>query len=609
MSAATPFVEVKDLCVSVVGADGHATQIVSDVSFSVAPGEVLALIGESGSGKTTIALTLLGYARSGCRVTGGSVRVGSHPISTMPKPALEKLRGNKIAYIPQSAAAAFNPAYKIITQVVEGAMIHGTMSRSAAEDKARLLFAELALPDPENIGERYPHQVSGGQLQRMIAAMALLNDPELVILDEPTTALDVTTQIEVLRAFKKVVQNRKATAIYVSHDLAVVAQIADHIAVLRNGKLQELQPADDVIERPQQDYTRELLAAAEPQRRAPGTPATELVLSVEGVTAGYGELGAGKRPRLTVLDNVSFSLRRGSVLGVIGESGSGKSTLARILVGLVPAVEGRVTLSGEAVSLDPRKPRTREQRRKAQIVFQMADTALNPAHTIYQILRRPLDFYNIGRPADRRKRVGELLDMVRIPVAAMDRKPAELSGGQKQRVNLARALAAEPELLLCDEVTSALDTVVASSILDLLAELRRELGLSMMFISHDLGTVSAICDDVMVLYGGRTAEVASSTALTQAPMHPYTNLLLQSVPKLETGWLESAQVKAGGSLARAGTSGCNFYNRCALRLAGTCDVVEPPARDLAKGSRILCHRTEGELRSGQTSNELELVNS
>ncbi|TKT74583.1 ABC transporter ATP-binding protein [Aquamicrobium sp. LC103] len=603
-----PFVEVSDLTVSVRDDHGRDTPIVSDVSFSVGRGEVLALIGESGSGKTTIALSLMGYARSGCRFDAGEVRVGSLDVLATPRHKLEKLRGDRIAYIPQSAAAAFNPAYRIMNQVVESALIHGTMSRTQAEARAREIFAQLALPSPDTIGERYPHQVSGGQLQRLIAAMALINDPDLVILDEPTTALDVTTQIDVLKAFKNVVRLRQATAIYVSHDLAVVAQIADRIAVLRNGRLQELDDAGRIISAPDNDYTKELLAAAEPAlREAPDADASAgPILSVRGLTAGYGAIKSDGMPQIPVLHDISFDIGKGKALGVIGESGSGKSTLARVIAGIMPAAKGTVHMNGEALPISRDAGRTREQRRATQIVFQMADTALNPGQTIGQILRRPLDFYGLGARGERAGRVRELLDMVKLPSSVIDRKPAELSGGQKQRVNLARALAAKPDLLLCDEVTSALDTVVASTVLDLLAELRKELRLSMMFISHDLGTVSAICDDVLVLYGGRMAEFSPRVALDRAPMHPYTDLLIKSVPKLRTGWLDGIDAIEPGFRPLQTEAGCNFFPRCAYRIEGKCDRTAPPALQLAKGSQIRCHRAEAELATDQTLSNKKL---
>ena len=591
-------VKVSGLKVSVAAAEGGRALIVDDVGFEIARGEVLALIGESGSGKTTIALAMMGYARSGCRIDGGRIEVGSVDVLGLDAAGLAGLRGKTVSYIPQSAAAAFNPAQRLMTQVTESARIHGVMDRAAAERKAVELFRALALPDPEGVGERFPHQVSGGQLQRITAAMALITDPDLVILDEPTTALDVTTQIEVLRAFRAVVRERGATAIYVSHDLAVVAQMADRIVVFRNGRMQEEAPTQRLLDAPAHEYTRELLAAFAPSARAAEAPQSGApLLEVEGLVAGYGPLSADGLPMIPVLHDVGFSIPAGSVLGVIGESGCGKSTLARVIAGLLPAARGTVRLKGEAL---PARlaDRTRDQLRRVQIVFQSADVALNPARNVRQILARPLRFYHgLGGDAALR-RVDELLDMVRLPHDVAERLPGALSGGQKQRVNFARALAAEPELILCDEVTSALDTVVAAAVLDLLAELKRELGLSYLFISHDLSTVRAICDQVMILYFGRRLEYARSGAMLQRPMHPYSDLLIASVPELRTDWLDSVGPTRE---ADAGTNGdgCTFYPRCVMRIPGLCDRTLPPVQALSKGAEILCHHDEAALLSRQ----------
>ncbi|HEU0201238.1 MAG TPA: ABC transporter ATP-binding protein [Burkholderiaceae bacterium] len=608
---AAPLVEVTGLRVVARTDDGEA-QIVNDVDFSIAEGEVLALIGESGSGKTTIALALMGYARRGCRIAGGRVRIGSTDVLALPDAALARLRGRTVAYIAQSAAAAFNPSKTIMDQVVEAALIHGVMRREEAEAKAVALFRELALPNPDTIGARYPHQVSGGQLQRLMAAMALITDPALVILDEPTTALDVTTQIEVLRAFRKVVRQRRMTAVYVSHDLAVVAQMADRIVVLRDGVIRETGPTEQILGAPRNDYTQKLLAAArpriqvfDPQSKAEGKPP---LLEVRGVSAGYGKPDANGMPALRVLDDINLTIRRGRTVGVIGESGSGKSTLARVIAGLMPPARGQVLLDGQP--LPPTLAgRTREQFRRIQIVFQMADTALNPAHTIERILARPLALHRGLKGAAARQRIGQLLDLVKLPAGVIDRVPSELSGGQKQRVNLARALAAEPDLILCDEVTSALDTVVGAAILDLMAELRRELGVSYLFISHDLETVRAVCDEIVVMYAGRKVECGQRDEMKQPPRHPYSHLLIGSIPELRRGWLDEVGESAVQAAALAGPSArpaallaashCPFVERCSMRVPGVCDRQAPPRRQLSKGAEVLCHRTEQELLASQ----------
>jgi peptide/nickel transport system ATP-binding protein len=519
-------------------------RVLDGVSFAVERGEVLALIGESGSGKTTIALTLLGYARRGCRIAGGSVRIGELDVLSLGPRQLRALRGRTVAYIAQSAAASFDPSRTLLDQVVEPACLHGTLARGEAELKAIQLFRELALPQPETIGQRYPHQVSGGQLQRLMAAMALITDPEVVILDEPTTALDVTTQVEVLRAFKRVVRERQVTAVYVSHDLAVVAQMADHILVLRDGSMRELGATERLLVAPQNEYTQSLLAAARPAVRsaAPESASAEVLLRVQGVSAGYGPTRREGRPSVMILEDIDLELRRGQAIGVIGESGSGKTTLARVVAGLLSPCAGRIEFHGK-----PLQPtlahRSRDELRRIQIVFQSADTALNPSHTIERILARPLQFYKGLKGEALRRRIHELLDLVKLPRSVADRLPGGLSGGQKQRVNLARALAADPDLILCDEVTSALDTVVGAAVLDLIAELRRELGVSYLFISHDLHTVRAVCDEIVVMQHGRKLAQVARADYERGPHHPYYELLARSVPELRQGWLDEMDRK------------------------------------------------------------------
>jgi peptide/nickel transport system ATP-binding protein len=527
-------VQVSELTVTA----GDAT-LVDGLSFTIRPGEVLALIGESGSGKTTTALALMGYARHGCRISAGQVRIDDIDVLKLDARQLRALRGRKVAYIAQSAAASFNPSRCILDQVVEPATLHGTLTRAQAELKAIALFRELALPDPEGIGARYPHQVSGGQLQRLMAAMALITDPDVVILDEPTTALDVTTQVEVLRAFKRVVRERQVTAVYVSHDLAVVAQMADHILVLRGGRMQELGGTDRMLAQPTHEYTRELLAAARPAARDSGHRAgsTAALLEVSGLAAGYGALDAQGRPKVCILQDIELRLERGQAVGVIGESGSGKTTLARAVAGLLAPSAGSIRFDGQPLA-PTLADRSKEELRRIQIVFQSADTALNPSQTIESILARPLQFYRGLKGAALQRRIHELLELVKLPASVADRLPAGLSGGQKQRVNLARALAAEPELLLCDEVTSALDTVVGAAVLDLIAELRRELGLSILFISHDLHTVRAICDEIVVMRNGHKLAQVARPDYDRGPHHPYYEQLARAVPELRRGWLE-----------------------------------------------------------------------
>ncbi len=591
----TALLSVAGLCVSVRNAAGVAVDIVHDVSFSAERGETVALIGESGSGKTTTALALLGYAKPGCTIRAGTINVAGVDVRALSPAALPGFRGRRAAYVAQSAAASFNPAQRLIRQVTETAVIGGMPVR-AARDKAVALFAELALPDPATIGDRFPHQVSGGQLQRLMAAMALMTDPELVILDEPTTALDVTTQVEVLRAFRRVTRERGTTAVYVSHDLAVVAQMADRILVLRNGAVQEDARTATLLSAPQHAYTRLLLDAAPSAHAVTAPPVPRPmaapILEVDRVSASYG----GPRGVPAVRD-VSFQLLPGAVLGLIGESGSGKSSVARVLTGILPAHAGTLRLRGETLA-PGLAGRSRAQLRRMQIVFQMADTALNPGHSIGRILGRPLQFYGGLDRAGRTRRVAELLDLVRLPASVAGRSADELSGGQKQRVNLARALAAEPEVLICDEVTSALDTVVGVAVLDLLAELRARLGLAMVFISHDLATVRSMADDIAIMYAGSVVQLAGRAATASGIGHPYAGLLAASVPELRTGWLDGLPPLADAVPPRGGATGdgCSFFSRCVLRVPGLCDAGPPPVQVLSNGAAIRCVRDEAVLR-------------
>jgi peptide/nickel transport system ATP-binding protein len=535
-------VEIRGLKVEATTDSGRRLDIIKGVDLDIAPGEIVALIGESGSGKTTIALTLMGYTRTGCRISGGSIRVAGKDMVTLSERQRAMIRGREISYVPQSAAAAFNPTKRIIDQVVEVTHIHKLLPPAEARQKAISLFKALSLPNPEQIGDRYPHQVSGGQLQRLAAAMALISDPKLVIFDEPTTALDVTTQIEVLRAFKSVMKKSGIAGVYVSHDLAVVAQIADRILVLRNGEVQEVGSTETILNDAKHPYTRELLSAFEPKPRGDQldlAAQAKPLLEINALTAGYGPLQEDGLPLVRAVQEASITVQKGRNLGIIGESGCGKSTLARSIAGILPASSGKLTLDGRQLAPSARQ-RSHEQLSELQIVFQHADTSLNPAKSIEDILGRPLTFYHGMKGSQRSTRVDQLLDMVQLPKALRSRTPAELSGGQKQRVNFARALAAEPKIILCDEITSALDTVVAAAVIDLLKELQRELALSYIFISHDLSVVEAICDEIVVMYHGKKVEQITP-AISKIPQHPYSQLLFSSVPKLDPNWLDSLE--------------------------------------------------------------------
>lgn len=505
-------------------------EIVHGVDVTLRRGEVLGMIGESGAGKSTIGLASMAFARPGCRISGGTVTFDGMDLTAMPEAEKRKLRGTRIAYVAQSAAASFNPAHRLIDQYSEMPVQHGVLDRATAETDAVDLFRRLKLPEPETIGFRYPHQVSGGQLQRAMTAMAMSCKPDLIIFDEPTTALDVTTQIEVLAAIRDVVEQFDTAAIYIAHDLAVVAQMADRIMVLRHGNLVEEGDARAMLANPREEYTRQLLSVRSFRKAATGDAEQAPLLKVEGVTASYG---SGPK----VLDDVSVEIGHARTVAVVGESGSGKSTLARVITGLLPLSEGSVSYKGEV--LPPRlKDRGRGHLQTMQMIYQMPDTALNPKQRIREIIGRPLSFYLGMTGAKREERTRELLSLIELePDDYIDRLPGELSGGQKQRICIARALAAEPELIICDEVTSALDQLVAEEVLKLLQKLQGDLHVSYMFITHDLATVRAIADDVVVMLQGKVVESGPKDEVMTPPHHDYTELLLSSVPEMDPDWL------------------------------------------------------------------------
>ncbi|MDR6266193.1 ABC transporter ATP-binding protein [Roseobacter sp. N2S] len=508
----------------------HDIEIVHGVSFDLERGKVLGLIGESGAGKSTIGLSAMAYGRGGVKITGGEVWVNGTDILQQGIKDLRKLRGATVTYVSQSAAASFNPAKKIMEQVTEAAILQGKFSRKEAEDRAVALFDKLGLPNPEKIGNRYPHQVSGGQLQRCMTALALCPEPDLVVFDEPTTALDVTTQIDVLMAIKAAIRDTGVAALYITHDLAVVAQVSDDIMVLRMGDMVEYGPVDQIINAPKEEYTQALVSVRSIDH-VEKTPTSEPVLTVNQVTARY------RGTNFDVLKNVNVELHPGQTLAVVGESGSGKSTLARVITGLLPPSDGQIEFAGRTLS-PALQQRSKEDLRELQMIYQMADTAMNPRQTVGTIIGRPLEFYFGMRGAEKRKRIKELLEEIEMADGFIDRYPAELSGGQKQRVCIARALAAKPKLIICDEVTSALDPLVADGILKLLLNLQKIENVAYLFITHDLATVRAIADSIAVMYQGKVVRYGSKTEVLSPPFDDYTDLLLSSVPEMKLGWLE-----------------------------------------------------------------------
>ncbi|WPY96434.1 ABC transporter ATP-binding protein (plasmid) [Limimaricola variabilis] len=535
-----PLLTIRDLRIE--GRQGRSwTPIVKGVDLELKRGEILGLIGESGAGKSTLGLAAMGYARDGTRISGGSIDFDGQDLLALSERRRRGLRGRRIAYVAQSAAANFNPAHRLIRQFSEAPTeIHRIRGRDEAEAEGRALYARMRLPNPGEIGFRYPHQVSGGQLQRAMTAMAMSCRPDLIIFDEPTTALDVTTQIEVLAAIRDAVREFGTAAIYITHDLAVVAQMADRIKILRHGEEVEEQPTRAMLSAPREDYSKSLWAVRSHEAAARPAPAEgeTPVLRLSKVSAEYVR---GTR----VLRDVSFDIPKGRTVAVVGESGSGKSTTARVLTGLLPLSAGQVELDGAPLP-DRLAGRSKDQLRQIQMIYQMADTALNPKQTIREIIGRPLRFYLGLRGAAQEARIRELLAAIELdPDSYIDRLPGALSGGQKQRIGIARALAAEPKLIVCDEVTSALDQLVANGILRLLRRLQEERGLSYMFITHDLATVRAIADHVVVMQNGEVVEQGPRDEMFAPPHHPYTETLLASVPQMDADWLDTALARRG----------------------------------------------------------------
>ncbi len=530
----TPLLEVDGLSVSYT-VDGETRAAVTDVSFSVDRGEVVAIVGESGSGKSTTAHAVIHLLARNARVDAGAIRFDGEDLTGLSPRAWREVRGRRIGLIPQDPGTSLNPVKRVGRQVGEPLVIHGLASRRAADRQAVQLLGLAGIPEPEARAQQFPHQFSGGMRQRALIAAALAAEPQLVIADEPTSALDVTVQKQILDHIDTLADTLGTAVLLITHDLGVAADRADRIVVMQNGRIVEQGPTGAVLAAPQHPYTRALIAAA-PGLRAAGLrtadvrPAADVqpapLLEVTGLRKEFALPG---RRRLVAVDDVSFTVGRGETLAVVGESGSGKSTTARLALRLEQPTAGGIRFDGVDL-VTARREQLRSLRRRFQLVYQSPYASLDPRFTIADVVDEPLRAFGIGDRTRRAARVRELLDRVALPADTAGRRPAELSGGQRQRVAIARALATDPDLVVLDEAVSALDVSVQAQILDLLVELQQQLGVSYLFISHDLAVVREISDRVAVMQKGRIVEQGATTTVLTYPREEYTRRLINAIP-------------------------------------------------------------------------------
>ncbi len=681
-SGAPPLLEVRDLSVTFFTPRG-TVRAVRHASFTVQRGEVLGLVGESGCGKSTVAFATMGYLPGTARVEG-TVRYEGRDLVAMSPSELRRLRGSRIAMVYQDPGAALNPSMRVGAQVAEVLTAHLGLRGEAAERRVGELFESVGLPNPQRIGRRYPHELSGGQQQRVVIAMALACDPDLLLMDEPTTGLDVTTEATILDLVADLKHRVNAGIVFVSHNLGVIARVADRVAVMYAGQVIEEAPVRDVFNDPQHPYTAGLLscvpapvtgrgetprlrsipgsvypataptvdeclfadrcplaqaqcrAAAppeitgdgaghparcyfpeqvsrsiwgvpEPMTRRPQATGEPPLLDVDGLHQYYGKeqkryvlFGPVRRPVRANVD-VDFEIRPGRTLGIVGESGSGKSTAARSVAGLEQRTAGEVLLDDEPLAPDV-ADRTQDQRAKVRMVFQNPAASLNPQLPIGHALVRSIRRARGVSKREARQAAGSLLEAVGLDATYMERRPRELSGGQQQRVALAAAFAADPKLVIADEAVSALDVSVQAQVLNLIAERQQQEGTAFMFITHDLGVVRYISDDILVLYAGHVVESGPAERVLTPPWSPYTEALLSAAPIPDPD-AEPSRIRLEGAVPtlRQPFTGCPFVGRCPRYLGELCDTVPPPmqANPADPRHRVLCHIPLDELEVSQ----------
>ena len=551
VTAPDPVLRVEGLCVS-VRTEAGLKPLVQDLSFTLAKGETLAIAGESGSGKSITSLAIMGLLPPpAVRVTGGRVLLGGENLIGLPEPALRAVRGDRIAMIFQEPMTSLNPVITVGAQLVEAIRAHEPVGRAEAARRAVEALRAVRLSEPDRRMGQYPHELSGGMRQRVMIAMALALKPEVLIADEPTTALDVTVQREVLDLLRDLQRQMGTAIILITHDMGVVAEMADRVIVMRQGRQVEAAATADIFIRPQADYTRALLAAVPRMGQGASRPpvTAEPIARLEDVVVRYplrGGLLGGVTRNVHAVEHVSFDIRRGETFALVGESGCGKSTIAKALVGLAPH-SGRIEIAGQALGgLDAQGQKA--MRRRVQMVFQDPMAALNPRMRVGELIAEPLLIHGLGTPADRRAKAADLMARVGLEAGQLDRYPHEFSGGQRQRICIARALALQPDLIIADESVSALDVSVQARVLGLLRALQAEFGMSYLFISHDMAVVENISDRVGVMYLGQIVELGTRAQIFGNPQHPYTRRLIDAVPVPDPAHQRAAAPRLAGEV-------------------------------------------------------------
>ena len=680
-------VDIKDLTVGYRNKRGQMVHVLRHVSLQMKRGETLGLVGESGCGKSTLGLAMLGFLRSGSEILSGTISFQDQNMFNLPYKRLEAIRGKDIALIPQNAGQSLTPTMRIGPQIVEALELNAKITGKAAEKRALELFAQVRLPDPKEMLTRYPHELSGGQQQRVAVAMALAGEPEMLVLDEPTTGLDVTTQAHILDLLSDIVKTTGTAMMYISHDLGVIARVSDRVAVMYAGRVVEDSPVSEIFSQPAHPYARGLLESiprlsfAGIPKSMPGQPpvpgkkevgcscaprcsfatdschnelpeleqlnrgghlvrchnsanvlaidfsqelrevfehsrvkkASVPAIQLKDVEITYHRPGLldkwlGKKEPPATVSNINVTVNEGETLALVGESGSGKSTIVRTISGLLPAKSGKIQFQDFDLTVGV-DARPMDLRKRIQMIFQNPDASLNPRHSVSEILDQPLNLYFPEMSQqDRQKRKNELLDRVRLGRHYLRRFPGQLSGGEKQRVSIARAFAANPEIVLCDEVTSALDVSVQAAVLSLLAELQREQNTTYIFITHDLAVVHAFADRVAVLYQGRLCEVGSVEEIYAPPFHPYTETLLGAALEPDPGMEPKLLASDTPELAPPAT-GCPFQRRCPNRIGDICDQEMPAWQSPpdAPEHKIRCHIPINELLSSQLIDAIPIM--